>query len=93
MSCPSFHLSPSRPRWFWWMESNADLHAGGANCFALVATHVNNHLSNVIEVSCKKKQIKKLPISIFIYLSMPFLPFLFDILYPSGSPMTPAIFL
>ena len=24
MSCPSFHLSPSRPRWFWWMESNAD---------------------------------------------------------------------
>ena len=25
MSCPSFHLSPSRPRWFWWMESNADL--------------------------------------------------------------------
>ena len=25
MSCLSFHLSPSRPRWFWWMESNADL--------------------------------------------------------------------
>ena len=24
MSCLSFHLSPSRPRWFWWMESNAD---------------------------------------------------------------------
>ena len=24
MSCPSFHLSPSRPRWFWWMEFNAD---------------------------------------------------------------------
>ena len=23
MSCPSFHLSPSRPRWFWWMEANA----------------------------------------------------------------------
>ena len=23
MSCPSFHPSPSRPRWFWWMESNA----------------------------------------------------------------------
>ena len=28
MSCPSFHLSPSRPRWFWWMESNADQQRG-----------------------------------------------------------------
>ena len=24
LKCPSFHLSPSRLRWFWWMESDAN---------------------------------------------------------------------